>query len=344
MIYEPPPIPRPPVFFHVDLDGLWTLADCYGFPRGTSFEQDPIYEKALPRMLNLFDRLGIRATFFLIGHDLEHPAKQEAAREIVRRGHEVANHTYHHPFNLEAMSEEAIRREIASAQTAITEVTGQVPVGFRAPGYDAGPRVLKVLGEMGFLYDGSLLPTRWGPLLRFSARRIRGRVRRGLQRAAADGDASIEPGPPAPDAPGQYGPGSGGAWGLAPRYFRAAAGSRPIARLPLAVSPVFRFPLHASLGMLLGRRSVVSGLRRLVRRRWPVTYLLHGMDLANPEEFIGFMPPELAGSRVFNIPLSDREAFLEEVLEQLQALAEPMLTGCYLMRTGETEGENALPG
>lgn len=343
MIYEPPPAPRPPVFIHVDLDGFWTLADCYGFPRGESFDHDPVYEKALPRMLNLFDRLGLKATFFLIGHDLEHPAKQEAAREIARRGHEIANHTFHHPFSLEDMPEADIRREIALTQDLIAEVTGRVPRGFRAPGYDAGPRVLKILCEMGFLYDGSSLPTRWGPLLRFSARRIRARVRRGQLRAAAEGDDATARAPSAPEAPGQYGPGSGGPWGLAPRYFRPESGGRPIARFPLAVSPVFRFPLHASLGMLLGRSSVISGLRGLVRRQWPITYLLHGIDLAAPEEFIGFMPPALAGSRVFNIPLADREAFLVEVLERLQGLAEPMLTDCYLKRTGEPGGENALP-
>lgn len=341
MIYEFPVIPRPPAFVHVDLDGLWTLADCYGFPQGESFERDPIYEKALPRMLQLFERLGLKATFFLIGRDLEHPAKREAAREIVRQGHEVANHTYHHPFGLEAMSPEEIREEIGRAQTAIADVTGVVPTGFRSPGYDAGPRVLKILCEMGFLYDGSFLPTRWGPLLRFSARRLRRRVSRGLQRSAEEGEPATEPLPPAPEAGGQYGPGSGGPWGLAPRYFRPSPGRRPLARFPLAVSPVFRLPLHASLGMLLGRSSVASGLKGLARRKWPITYLLHGIDLAAPEEFTDFLPPELAGSRVFNIPLGDREAFLNEVLGELQHRAEPMLTGCYLKRTGEEGADEA---
>jgi hypothetical protein len=290
-------------------------------------------------MLTLFDRLELKATFFLVGQDLEIPEKREAVREILRRGHDLANHTYHHPFGLEEMTPAAIREEIERTQAAITHATGHVPIGFRAPGYDAGPRVLEVLSDLNFLYDGSMLPTRWGSALRFSARRIRGRVRRGGERAASSADQTSPSIPEPPEAGGQYGPGSGGAWGIAPRCFRAMPGDRPLARFPLATSPVFRFPLHASLGMLLGRGAVKSGLSALAARHWPITYLLHGIDLAAPEEFVDFLPAELARSRVFGIPLSDRESFLTEVLTHLQGLTEPQLTACYLQRTGERSPE-----
>ena len=40
---------RPPGFVHVDLDGLWTLAGCYGYPEGVSFTQDPVFDQGLPR-------------------------------------------------------------------------------------------------------------------------------------------------------------------------------------------------------------------------------------------------------------------------------------------------------
>src|SRR5690606_27957770 len=133
VIYEVPLPPPPPGFVHVDLDGLWTLADCYGFDERGMYERDPVYERALPRMLDLFDRLGLKATFFLIGRDLELPSKQEAAREILRRGHDLANHTWHHPFGLEDLPEARIREEIAMAQDLIREATGHTPIGFRAP-------------------------------------------------------------------------------------------------------------------------------------------------------------------------------------------------------------------
>lgn len=335
MIYEVPIPPPPPGFLHVDLDGLWTLADCYGFAEGDTHERDPVYERALPRMLDLFDRLGLKATFFLIGRDLELPAKQEAAREILRRGHDLANHTWRHPFGLEELPDDRLREEIARAQTIIHETTGFHPTGFRAPGYDAGPRVLEVLADLGLRYDGSMLPTRWAPALRFSARRLRHRVQEGRRRSAAAGNVPATPSVAPPEAAGQYGPGSGGPWGLAPRIFRPASGGPPLTRFPLAVSPFFRFPLHASLGMLLGRASVGSGLARLAAHRWPITYLLHGLDLAAPEEFTASLPPELGGSRAFNIPLAQKQEFLVEVLGRFARLTRPELTSCYLERTAD---------
>jgi hypothetical protein len=341
VIYDVPVPPRPPGFIHVDLDGLWTLADCYGFAEGDSYERDPVYEKALPRMLDLFDRLGLKATFFLIGRDLELPAKAEAAREIVRRGHDLGNHTWHHPFGLEQLPPERLRDEIERAQDILRESTGCTPVGFRAPGYDAGPRVLELLASLGFRYDGSMLPTHWAPALRFSARRLRGRVQEARRRMAAGGGVPASPSVAPPEAAGQYGPGSGGPWGLAPRLFRPTAGGPPIVRFPLAVSPTLRLPLHASLGMLLGRSYVTSGLARLAAHRWPMTYLLHGLDLTAPDEFTGGLPPELAGSRVFNIPLAQKQDFLVEVLERFAQLTGPELTSRYLERTS---GEADPPG
>jgi peptidoglycan-N-acetylglucosamine deacetylase len=48
-----------------------------------------------PKLLDLLDEHGARATFFLIGERAER--YPHLVREIVERGHEVGNHTYHHP-------------------------------------------------------------------------------------------------------------------------------------------------------------------------------------------------------------------------------------------------------
>lgn len=343
MKFVPPDLLIPPGFVHVDLDGLWTLADCYGFAQGDSYERDPIYHRALPRLLEFLDRMELKATFFLVGRDLELPAKQEAAREIVRRGHEIANHTYHHPFGLEELSPERIGDEIRRAHRLIGEVTGQTPIGFRSPGYDAGPRVLGVLSDLGYTYDGSFLPTRWAPVLRWTARRLRRRIRRAREQAGERGGVPSTASVAAPEPIGQYGPGSGGAWGLAPQVYRATADSPPILRLPLAVSPFLRLPLHASMGMLIGRAAVISGLARLAARKWPVTYLLHGMDFADPQEFKGFLPPELAESRLFNIPIEGRDAFLSEVLGEFRRITRPERVSDYLQRCGATTLPNFPP-
>ena len=94
---------KPPGFVHVDLDGLWTLAACYGFDERTSFEHDPIFEYALPRLLDLLDRLSIKATFFIVGRDLELDYKRRAVAQIVDHGHELGNHSYSYSIGLEGL-------------------------------------------------------------------------------------------------------------------------------------------------------------------------------------------------------------------------------------------------
>lgn len=85
-----------------------------------------------PRLLDILDRRGVKAIFFVIGEKVKrHP---ELAREIVRRGHELGNHTLTHP---QAMFWCAgpwrTLREISGCQSVIEEVTGVRPRYFRAP-------------------------------------------------------------------------------------------------------------------------------------------------------------------------------------------------------------------
>ena len=58
-----------------------------------TFDDGPIPE-ATPFVLDTLDRYGIKATFFMVGDNVrKHP---EIFAEVVRRGHRIGNHTYHH--------------------------------------------------------------------------------------------------------------------------------------------------------------------------------------------------------------------------------------------------------
>jgi peptidoglycan/xylan/chitin deacetylase (PgdA/CDA1 family) len=85
-----------------------------------------------PAMLDLLDERGVKAIFFVIGEKVrEYP---ELAREIVKRGHELGNHTLTHPqATFWCASPWRTRREIAGCNRAIEEVTGVKPTWFRAP-------------------------------------------------------------------------------------------------------------------------------------------------------------------------------------------------------------------
>ena len=58
-----------------------------------TFDDGPIPE-ATPWVLDMLDRYGVKATFFMVGQNVErHP---ELLEEVRRRGHHVGNHTLHH--------------------------------------------------------------------------------------------------------------------------------------------------------------------------------------------------------------------------------------------------------
>lgn len=58
-----------------------------------TFDDGPIPE-VTPRVLDLLDRYGVKATFFMVGDNVRrHP---ELLEEVLRRGHAVGNHTMHH--------------------------------------------------------------------------------------------------------------------------------------------------------------------------------------------------------------------------------------------------------
>jgi len=84
-----------------------------------------------PQVLELLDRFDCKATFFCIGERVA--AHADLAREIVRRGHQLENHTQHHFNYFSLLGPEGMRREIDQAQAAIATVAGVRPRYFRAP-------------------------------------------------------------------------------------------------------------------------------------------------------------------------------------------------------------------
>lgn len=58
-----------------------------------SYDDGPSAE-FMPRLLDLLARKEARATFFLLGRNLQ--ARQEAVAQLQRQGHEVGSHTFHH--------------------------------------------------------------------------------------------------------------------------------------------------------------------------------------------------------------------------------------------------------
>jgi peptidoglycan/xylan/chitin deacetylase (PgdA/CDA1 family) len=160
-----------------------------------TFDDGPDPE-VTPRVLDILDTHGARASFFCIGERAR--AFPAVAREIVRRGHSVENHSLHHSTCFGWYGLAKLKNELRVAQAVLGEITGRAPEFFRAPfgmrnplldpalagcglwyvswtrrAFDVvdenGPRVLRRLtrrlaaGDLLVLHDGSAARTRRGP-------------------------------------------------------------------------------------------------------------------------------------------------------------------------------------
>lgn len=100
-----------------------------------------------PRVLDLLDSSGAKATFFCVGQKAaEHP---EIVAEIRQRGHDVQNHSYRHSNLFALWRPRAMQEEIDDTQDAIERASGVRPRFFRAPAGIQNPWLFPVLNKAG---------------------------------------------------------------------------------------------------------------------------------------------------------------------------------------------------
>jgi polysaccharide deacetylase family sporulation protein PdaB len=94
-----------------------------------TFDDGPSSETT-EEILTLLQKYQAKATFFCLGNKIKkYPM---LAKSIVAQGHEIANHTYHHPIR--QLSKAELDKEIEMTQRIIVETTGVKPLLFRPPG------------------------------------------------------------------------------------------------------------------------------------------------------------------------------------------------------------------
>ena len=100
-----------------------------------------------PRLLDVLEERGVRATFFCIGERVAaHPG---LARDIVRRGHSVENHSQCHRHRFSLLGPGAMAAEIVRAQDSIAAIVGEAPRFFRAPAGLRNPILDPILARRG---------------------------------------------------------------------------------------------------------------------------------------------------------------------------------------------------
>ena len=149
--------------FDLDCETLWTSRDPKNAERPIVMSQGVYgWKVGCGRVLDLLERYGIRSTFFIPGLVIEQrPALIE---DILRRGHEIAHHSYSHRWIVTLTPEEE-REEMEKGIAAIERATGRKPRGYRSPAAEFSPITLGLLDEYGFSYSSNFFDDDSPPLL-----------------------------------------------------------------------------------------------------------------------------------------------------------------------------------
>lgn len=116
-------------------------------------------ERNVDTYLELFDKYGVKATFFVLGIVAEeHP---NMIRKIYNAGHEIASHGYGHALVYKQTPEE-FRKDIRKSKQVLENLINDKVIGYRAPSWsitDKSLWALQILEEEGFIYTSSIFPT-----------------------------------------------------------------------------------------------------------------------------------------------------------------------------------------
>ena len=164
MSSDPPPLNSPRAIVHamtVDVEDYFHVQAFSREVRRERWDEYPLrVETNTHRLLDLFDEFDVKATFFTLGWVARKCPR--LVEEIVRRGHELACHSYWHRLVYDLEPDE-FRRDTEEATRAL-EDAGQTKLrGYRSPSFSITKRslwALEVLAECGYHYDSSIFPVR----------------------------------------------------------------------------------------------------------------------------------------------------------------------------------------
>jgi len=284
----------------LDLDNKWAYMRS---SKIEGWEDYPTYlDVAVPRVLDFLSRRALTITFFIVGKDASLAKNHEAIASIAKAGHEIGNHSFNHEPWLHLYSRSELDTEIGQAETAIENVTGQRPRGFRGPGFSLTPAVVEVLAERGYVYDCSVFPTFIGPLARAFYFLKSGKMtpeerelRKRLFGKFSDGFQSLEPS-------------------------EISSQGRKLVEIPVTTLPIFKTPIHVSYFMYLASFSTAAakaywktalGLCRVTNVA--PSLLLHPLDFLSREDV-----PELEFFPGMSVPTNKKLQMLEWVFDSME--------------------------
>ncbi len=155
--------PHPLNAISCELEDWFHILDSDAVPPMAEWGRLPLQAEAnVRRLLELFDRTRVRATFFCLGWMAER--MPQLVRDCHRAGHEIGSHGYGHVLAYQ-VGRRAFLSDILRSKKILEDITGQEVMGFRCPGFavrEESRWVLDAVAEAGFRYDASVFPAHHG--------------------------------------------------------------------------------------------------------------------------------------------------------------------------------------
>lgn len=122
-----------------------------------TFDDGP--SKNTLKVLEVLKEQQIKATFFVVGEEIESEENKEILKEVAKQGHLIALHTYSHDYDKIYSCVDAFLSDYDKVFNLVEEVTGQRLYMFRFPGGSYNPYVKRIRREIidemkrrGFVY------------------------------------------------------------------------------------------------------------------------------------------------------------------------------------------------
>lgn len=128
-----------------------------------------VLRQGMPRLLDLYDMYGVKATFFYTGHIAQ--LYPDVVKMAYERGHEVGSHGLTHEVSkaFDVLSPEEQLSHLRQSKQILEDIIGDEVVSFRAPAARVDKRFPEILHEAGFVVDSSVSSQRLDMMFSFGA-------------------------------------------------------------------------------------------------------------------------------------------------------------------------------
>jgi len=288
----------------VDLDEIQNYFQIHGLAAPEGPAARLVYDVAIGRLRTMAKDAGLPLTLFAIGSDLVRPEAAASLRAAHDAGHEIANHSLDHRYDLVRLDPGKVRDQIRLGADAIARATGARPVGFRAPGYTISDEVFRALAELDVAYDSSVFPC--PPYYAAKAAALGAIALRGrASRSILDTPRVLT----APTRPYRVGT----------PYFRRGHG---VLELPIQVTRWVRLPFIGTTLTLAGPDRA-RALARMCVGEPLVNLELHGIDVLDAADGLEALRPFQPDVRV---PLARKLAALHAAYDVLRSAGYAFVT------------------